>query len=152
MTKQIRDTFTFQGNSYALALMTERELIHPFRQFGMMPEMMSTACYCGFYGRYELTAQALILKEFALKEKHDNYLPIDGVIGAWDDHKRAYTYKDLNYIVPFTGMIRLAKDADGEIRRRYMQLRYNSEEALEITLKDGLVVSIRKISLKADFC
>lgn len=54
MTAQIPDTFIFNGEEYSLIGMKGGDLISP-EQFGMLPGMLHTACYRGFYATYELT-------------------------------------------------------------------------------------------------
>jgi len=107
MTGQISDTFLFKGNQYSLIGMSGAPLASP-EQFGMKPEMIHTACYRGFYATYELTEEALYLRELTLREKNQNYLPIEGIEPAKGDYQA--TYHGLSVVVPFTGRIRLAKD------------------------------------------
>lgn len=40
----------------------------------MEPEMIHTECYRGFYAIYELTEEALYLRELTLREKNENYM------------------------------------------------------------------------------
>ena len=79
MTSQVSDTFLFKGEEYSLIGMTEGELTSP-EQFGMEPAMLSTGCYRGFYATYELTEDAIFLRELTLREKNGNYLPIEGIL------------------------------------------------------------------------
>lgn len=141
MTGQISDTFLFKGDQYSLIGMTGTHLASP-EQFGMEPGMIHTACYRGFFATYELTEEALYLRELTLKEKNNNYLPIEGIEPAKEDYQA--TYHGLNVVVPFTGRIRLAKDFIEEL---YIHMGYQKPTAfktvLDITLKDGQVVEIK---------
>ena len=109
--------------------------------FGMVPEMLHTACYRGYYCTYELTSEQLLLKELTLKEVEGNYLPIDGVEPVDDDG--AQTYKGLHHRVPFTGKLRLAKDFIEEL---YIHMGYQKASAfrtvLDCTFADGRVTCI----------
>lgn len=140
MTAQISDTFFFKGDEYSLIGMSGDNLASP-AQFGMKPEMIHTACYRGFYATYELTEEALYLRELTLREKDGNYLPIEGIEPAKEDYQA--TYHGLSVVVPFTGKIRLAKDLIEEL---YIHMGYQKPTAfktvLDITLKDGRVVEI----------
>lgn len=141
MTAQISDSFIFKGDGYYLIGMKGGDLASP-EQFGMEPEMIHTACYRGFYASYELTEEALYLRELTLREKNGNYLPIEGIEPAKAEDQS--TYHGLNVMVPFTGKIRLAKDFLEDL---YIHMGYQKPTAfktvLDISLKDGQVVEIK---------
>lgn len=141
MTAQITDMFIFKGDEYCLIGMTKGDLASP-EQFGMEPEMLHTACYRGFYATYELTEEALYLRELTLREKNGKYLPI-GETQPERERNQA-TYHSLSEVIPFTGKIRLAKDFIEEL---YIHMGYQKPTAfktvLDIALKDGQVVEIR---------
>ncbi len=141
MTAQIPDTFLVKGDEYSLIGMSGAHLVSP-EQFGMEPEMIHTACYRGFFAMYELTEEALYLRELTLREKNKNYLPIEGIEPAKGDYQA--TYHGLSVVVPFTGRIRLAKDFIDEL---YIHMGYQKPTAfktvLDITLKDGRINEIK---------
>ncbi len=141
MTAQISDTFLFKDDEYSLIGMQGGDLVSP-DQFGMEPEMMHTACYRGFYATYELTEEALYLRELTLREKNENYLPIEGSKPEKAEYQA--TYRDLSVRVCFTGKIRLAKDFIEEL---YIHMGYQKptafETVLDIALKDGQVTEIK---------
>ena len=114
-------------------------------QFGMESEMIHTACYRGFISTYEITDDGLYLKEFTIKEKDENYLPIDGVLPKKEDYLA--TYEKLNHHVDFTGKIRLAKDF---IQDLYIHMGYQKasafETVLDISFENGKVVEINERS------
>jgi hypothetical protein len=141
MTGQISDTFIFKGDEYSLIGMKGGDLAAP-EHFGMEPEMIHTACYRGFYASYELTKEALYLRELTLREKNGNYLSIEGIEPAKEEYQA--TYHGLSVVVPFTGKIRLAKDF---IKGLSIHMGYQKPTAfeivLDITLKGGQVVEIK---------
>lgn len=141
MTAQISDTFLFNGDTYYLIGINGGSLASP-EQFGMEPEMISTACYRGFYATYELTEKALYLRALTLREKNGNYLPIEGINSLNKNYQAVYD--GLSVVVFFTGKIRLAKDFITEL---YIHMGYQKPTAfrivLDITLKDGRVVEIK---------
>ena len=141
MTAQTSDTFLFKGDTYDLIGMTEGDLASP-QQFGMEPIMISTGCWRGFYATYELTDDALYLRELTLREKSGNYLLIGETRPFKENHQA--TYIGLSEVIRFTGKIRLAKDFISEL---YIHLGYQKSTAfktvLDIALKDGHVVEIR---------
>jgi hypothetical protein len=141
MTAQIADTFLYKNENYSLLGIKGGSLISP-QQFGMEPVRLSTACYRGFYGTYELTEEALFLKELTLAEKNGNYLPIQGIKPEKSDYQA--TYHDLNIVVQFTGRIRLARDF---IQELYIHMGYQKPTAFktvyDITLKEGRVTNVK---------
>jgi len=140
MTAQIPDTFLFKGEEYSLIGIQGGDLASP-EKFGMEPLMISTACYRGFYGTYELTEEALYLRALTIREKNGNYLPIEGIEPVKEDYQA--TYRRLSVAVSFTGKIRLAKDFIEEL---YIHMGYQKPTAfktvLDISMKDGRVVDI----------
>ena len=140
MTAQISDTFIFEAEEYSLIGIRGGDLASP-EQFGMEPKMLSTACYRGFFATYEVTREALYLRELTLREKNGNYLPIEGIQPETGNHRA--TYHGLNVRVSFTGKIRIAK---GFIHDLYIHMGYQKasayETVLDLTLNDGRIVKI----------
>ena len=140
MTAQISDTFLVRGKKYSLIGISGGELASP-EIFGMIPAMLHTACYRGYYATYELTEDSLFLKELTLREANGNYLPIGDVQPTKDDYQA--TYHNLNVVIPFSGNIRLAA---GFIDELYIHMGHQKPTAfkivLDITLRDGHVVEI----------
>jgi hypothetical protein len=141
MTAQIPDTFIFKGEEYSLIGMKGGDLISP-EQFGMLPEMLHTACYRGFYATYELMETGLYLRKLTLREKGGNYLPIHGVPPQKEKHQASY--HALSVQVPFTGKIRLAKDF---IEEFYIHMGYQKPTAFktvyDVTIENGRVVELK---------
>jgi len=142
VTSQITDTFIFMGDEYELIGIAGASLVSP-EQFGMVPEMLSTACYRGFYATYELTDEVLLLRKLTLCEKSDNYLPIDGVEPEKNEEYQA-TYRNLGVIVPFTGKIRLARDFINELYiHRGFQKPTAFRTVLDVTISNGKIINIQ---------
>ncbi len=143
MTGQISDTFLFKGDEYSLIGMKGGDLVSP-EQFGMEPEHLHTACHRGFYATYELTGEALYLRELTLREKNGRYLRIGDVKPKKSVKYKVARYHGLSVIVPFTGTIRLAKDFIDEF---YIHMGYQKPTAfktvLDITLQHGKVVEVK---------
>jgi hypothetical protein len=149
MTAQISDTFILDGNEYSLIGTRGWGLASP-EQFGMKPEMLHTACYRGFFATYEVTKEALYLRELTLREKNGNYLPIDGI--QPETGKYQATYRGLNVVVPFTGKIKVAK---GFIDDLYIHMGFQKasafETVLDLTLENGKVVRIHDRSKEMEW-
>jgi hypothetical protein len=141
MTAQRTDTFIFKDNKYSLIGIAGSSLASP-RQFGMIPEMLSTGCYRGFFATYELTDEALLLRDMTLREMFSNYLPINGV----EPEKEQYqaTYRNLSVKIPFTGIIRLAKDFISELSINMgFQKPTAFKTVLDFTIEDGKIIDIK---------
>lgn len=141
MTAQVSDKFLFRGEEYVLIGLKGGQLFFPER-FGMTPTMINSACYRGFHCDYELTPEALHLREVTLREKDGHYLPIDGVEPEKWDYMANYT--GLSLLVDFTGILRLAKDFIPEL---YIHMGFQKPTAfrtvLDVTLDAGRVVGIK---------
>lgn len=141
MTAQISDKFLFNGDDYSLIGIQGGDLFSP-KQYGLKPEKISTACYQGFYAKYELKEDGLYIKELTIREKHRNYPPIGGVEPTISEYQA--TYCGLNTVIPFTGQIRLARDF---IKDFYIHMGHQKASAfksvLDITLKDGRVIEVK---------
>ena len=146
MTAQIPDTFIYNGDAYQLIGIQGHGLITPM-QFGMVPEMIHTACYRGFYATYELIENTLYLQKLTLREKNGRYLPIDGIEPEVKNYQATYNNLDMN--VPFTGQIRLARNFIDEL---YIHMGFQKPTAfknvLDISLKKGKVVGTVDRSLE----
>lgn len=98
MTAQITDTFLFKGRQYELIGMTDGDFFFP-EQFGIEPEALHTACWRGFYASYKLLLKGLYLVELTIRDRNENYPPIDG-IEPEKDYGQAI-YRGLKLLVPF---------------------------------------------------
>lgn len=138
MTAQIEDTFLFRGDEYSLIGVKGGELISP-EHFDMEAVMIHTACWRGYYATYELTEEALYLRQLTLREKNENYASIEGVEPEMGPGEA--TYSGLNVVVPFTGRLRLAR---GFLPEYYIHMGYQKasafETVLDLTLEQGRVV------------
>jgi CheY-like chemotaxis protein len=115
MTAQISDSFYFRGKEYSLIGESGGDLASPQR-FGIRPISVCNSCYRGYYATYELTNEALYLRELSLFSENDYYPPIQGITPVKYGEYDYYTYEGLNLMMNFTGKMRLA---------------YNGSEALD---------------------
>lgn len=113
MTAQIHDTLIMEKEKY-LVLDSEnpkRFCFHAER-FGMIPKTRTTACWRGFYSKYQLIDGYLYLTDVHLSLGEDQkYKKINGVIpGIKDEFLGFRHYKNLNLPVPYTGWACIGKD------------------------------------------
>lgn len=137
-TAQIEDTVIFSGEAYSLIGMTGGDLALP-AHFGMVPEMIHTACYRGYYATYLLTAEGLYLTEFTLRAREGRYFSIEGVAPVLDLSKADYTGLKIRY--DFDGKLTIGKDT---IRDFHVHMGFQRgiayKTVLEITLEKGRIV------------
>jgi hypothetical protein len=141
MTAQLSDTFFFQGKEYSLIGESGGDLASPQR-FGIRPISVLTSCYRGYVATYELTTEALYLRELSLVSDSGNYPPIQGITPVEDGY--FFTYQGLSLKMNFTGKMRLAR---GFIEKYYVHMGYQKatafETVLDITLKGGRILEIK---------
>jgi hypothetical protein len=141
MTAQISDSFYFQGKAYSLIGESGGDLASPQR-FGINPSSELNSCYRGYFATYELTTEALYLRELSLVSGDENYPPIQGITPVED--WIFVTYPGLSLKMNFTGKMRLAR---GFIQEYYVHMGYQKatafETVLDITLKGGRVLEIK---------
>ncbi|NBB91335.1 MAG: hypothetical protein GVY23_09035 [Spirochaetes bacterium] len=143
MSVQISDTVLFRRYSYELLQVTTEEGLITPEQFGLMPEMMSTGCYRGFYLGYSLTKNGLFLRRMKVRDSRGHYPPIDGVAPVLDDGFGDATYRGLNVPVSFTGGMRVGRDPDVEKLSVYGSILPQVEAfrvLWELTLEQGRLV------------
>lgn len=149
MTSQIPDTFLFKGEEFSLVGMTDGDLFIP-EELGMLPEMIHTACYRGYFATYELTENGLFIRSLTINDKSGSYPAIGGIKPKFEKYKsgsklciHSGTYDGLNVSIKFTGKIRLAKDF---IKDLYIHMGYQKatsfKTVLDITLKNKWLVKI----------
>ena len=172
MTAQISDEVLWDGKSYSLIGTSGAELFNP-EDFGMVPVMLHTACYRGFYATYTISEGFLYLQNLTIKDQNDHYPDIGGVtpihradepveekittcvktgivLHSFDYQPGVTEYRKLSYKVPFTGEIRIAKDF---IQKEYVHMGFQKASAfktvLDIKLDAGTVVEIQDRSDEA---
>lgn len=147
MTSQISDTFIIKKQKYELIGIDGGVLVNP-EQFGMVPTMIHTACYRGYFATYELKNSALFLKKLTLSEESGKYVPIDNVLPQKEEYQA--TYHNLNILVPFTGKLRLAK---GFIQKFYVHMGFQKASAfktvLDFSINNGKIVKVKDRSADA---
>jgi hypothetical protein len=147
MTAQIDDTLMWKGSSYSInayALEGTEELFTP-GYYNLSPVMMHTGCYRGYYCKFKLVRNQLLLAELVVNQEAGNYPLINGVrpeFGTgFDEFSCAAKYNKLMLPLKLTGTVRLAK---GFIQSRYEHMGFQETASYrtikQITLKDGILV------------
>jgi hypothetical protein len=168
MTAQNTDTFIYKAKEFELIGLKGAELFSP-DDFGMVPEMLDTACYRGFICTYKIVRTKLLLHELVIREANGNYLPINGVQpgkqylnarnealspeseGNLKAEVYTATYRDLKMAVAFTGKLRLAR---GFIKDLYIHMGFQKPTAFrtvyDLSLKEGKVIEVQDRSAEVE--
>lgn len=168
MTAQATDTFIYKRQDHELIGLKGAGLFSP-DDFGMIPEMLHTACYRGFICTYKTVRNRLCLHELVIREANGNYRPINGVPpekqyveevskmigpeggGEHEDQVYTATYHDLKMPIPFTGKLRLAR---GFIREFYIHMGYQKPSAYrtvyDFAVEDGKILEVKDRSAEME--
>jgi len=107
LTAQINDKFKFNGVEYVVVGIDGPELFNPIDE-GFKPKSASTACWRGFFLTFNATDMYLYLEELQInQDKVKIFKDIKPVKG---DYFFSHKYTNMNYKLPFTGKILIAKD------------------------------------------
>ena len=167
MTAQIGDKYTYENKTFTVVEMSSARLFNP-RNFGMEPHSNSSACWRGYWCEYAITDDELLLKNFHMFNRNDDYPPLNGVEvsppeylefegprsnknGAEKirilDHCGHRIYRDVNMRIPYTGKILLGADF---MREYYVHMGIQSSWAYrqltELVFVEGLLLESNDLS------
>jgi len=109
MTAQIPDRILLDGKKYDIVGVDGGGLFNP-ASLGLLPTMMHTACYRGFYCLYTIEDGKLHLSELVIRTKEAQYKEIDGIQPEVDPELRLARYTELNLPMAFSGRLRIARE------------------------------------------
>lgn len=107
MTAQIHDYLYYQGDEYAIVGVKGSGLASPL-DFGIVPAMMSTACYRGYFAGYTCTGGMLFLTSLTVRAREGDYPAIDGVQPVIGGAFNAGQYRGLYLPVRYTDGLLIA--------------------------------------------
>lgn len=140
MTGQITDQVFYEDERYSITGIKGGELSTPM-DFGMVPTMMSTACYRGFYNEYTVMDGKLLLTKMTVRVMNDQYLPIQGIRGEHDKWS-GRIYSGLRVPTDFTGSLLIGS---GFIQSMYVHMGFQKatsyEKVVHLVLDKGEVRS-----------
>lgn len=144
MTRQMSDLFVLGGEEYEGLGITD-SLVNP-KNFGIVPVMLHTACYRGFVCRFSLDGEVR-LTQLKVLSRAGSYPAIRGVRPHIDPARKIATYDGLAHKVPYSGHLRLGKDA---IPERYVHMGYphltEFRKVLKVTCELGVVREVTDVS------
>jgi hypothetical protein len=141
MTSQVTDTVKYKGKNYELIGSSRGELLFNIYKLGLYPDMISTACYRGFYCEYELTEKGLFLRKLTVRDGSGNYPRIGTVKPKIEEYQAVY--KKLDIKVRLSGKFRIAR---GFIQKYYIHMGYQKASAfrnvIDFSLSRGKIINI----------
>lgn len=156
MTAQINDSVVLEGTRYSLVGIEGDRLFEP-AQVGLKTEMMSTACYRGFYCTYAIRASQLVLAELTFRVAHLKELALksgrEKVFGRSPKTKEGpfggLCIDDLSEPIHFSGGLLLGADFIQDLYVHMgFQAPYNYRNVWELLLEDGVVLEMHDRSEK----
>ncbi len=146
MTAQITDRVVYQGESYQI-IGVKGGLLPAPQSFGIVPQMMSTACYRGYFVEYACEGSRLFLSEMTVRAAE--YKPINGVEVQIGGTFNSGQYFDIDLPLKFTGGLLIAKDF---ISARYVHMGFQKptsfQTVIELLIEDGKIVEVLDHSRK----
>lgn len=142
MTAQVGDKIRNLDNGFNVLALSNPIDFSP-EVFGIIPGVLTTACWRGFWCDYEIKDGQFSLKTLYVNSKDNNYPVINGVSPLLEPYPEAkmlnymghHIYKDINVPIKYTGKIiavdGLIMDYIGVERMRCF------ENVIERTFKDG---------------
>ena len=119
MTAQETDSVFYKGRKYDLIGSSRGELLFDIFKFGLKPEMISTACYRGFFCDYTLNTNGLFVRKLTVYDKSGNYPVIRSVKPKIvEDYLAVYNKPDIKGRVR-QGQIRANISANAEMLATY---------------------------------
>ena len=161
MTQQIPDFFYYEGKELKIVGINGEGLYTP-KDFGIETISASTACWRGYFMRYEIKDNQLFLEGFHVRTP-DGIVPpeINNTAPARLSKEYnpmglrglgfRYDYKDVYLKLPFTGSLLLGNKP---LREEYVHMGFPSatsfQTVLKFEFKDGDLVRVEDISEKAE--
>ncbi|MCK5390176.1 MAG: hypothetical protein KAJ36_06785 [Candidatus Thorarchaeota archaeon] len=155
MTGQITNKFKYEGETYELVAY-HGESLYAAEDFGITPQMASTACWRGYQTFYDCVDGELILD--SLHVRTEDKIAINGVVPRKNEELAEDSwaffntiYENLSLKTKFTGSILLGKDF---IREMYVHMGFQSPESfktvIDIEVSDGNIIKITDVSARME--
>lgn len=131
MTAQIHDHLYYRGDEYAIVGVKGSGLPSPL-DFDIVPVMMSTACYRGYFAGYTCIGDRLFLTGLTVRAGDGDYPPIEGVQAVIGGAYNAGQYRGLYRSVAFTGGLLIGRNF---IQSLYVHMGFQKAPAYQTVLE-----------------
>jgi len=148
MTAQMPDQFHYKNEQFVLIGLKGSNLFNP-EDYGIYPEMASTACYRGYVSTYIINDKQIILNGLMIRTQDRKLIEINGrfPIKKKSVFSFNFMYDGLNLPIKFTGFILLGKDFIDEM---YVHMGFQRpisfETVIEFQFRDGEIVAVNDFS------
>lgn len=137
MTMQVTDPFVWNDEEwFFLGAENVYSLFDP-EQYGLYPQMASTACYKGFIMKFRIDNQQLMLDELQIYCGDNPYPPVNGVDALPPDSMGLRLYKNINLFLPYSGVITIAKNLNERFFGRAFIGPHAYKTVFELTFENG---------------
>ncbi|MHA1112536.1 MAG: hypothetical protein ACTSRE_15690 [Promethearchaeota archaeon] len=151
ITGQVPEQVLYNNEVYALAGVKGIGLFSP-EEFGITPQMASTACWRGFQMGYKIDKGELLLNWMFIRTDLSNppsINEVDGQIVTEEYSMFSHRYEGLNIKSHFTGKFLIGKDF---IRDLYVHMGFQKpityKTVLEVFVEEGTVIEIKDRSVE----
>lgn len=148
MTAQAPDMLAYNGTRYSIIGRSGGPLFTPQR-YGLKPVSPNTANYRGFKAKFKVHNNSLFLDALQVYTSADHE-PLIGNIAPVAS-QMALQYSDMNFAIPYDGIIRIAK---GFIDEFYIHMGYQKPSAfktvIDLSFTGGQLVEAKDRSAEAE--
>ena len=140
LTGQIPDIFKYNNEEYDIVGIDGPDLFDPNSE-GFQPQMTSTACWRGFHLKFRADNEGLYLDEMSIKQ--EEAVEFKGRNPIQGERRFTHKYADMNYKLPFTGRLLIAK---GFIQSMYVHMGFQRpiayRKVIELVIKEGDMLEV----------
>jgi hypothetical protein len=109
--------------------------------YGLVPGMMHTACWRGFYLTYLIRDEKLVLDKLTLRAADNNYPPVNGVSAVEENYNKVY--QGLNITLPYSGKMVIGRDF---IQEKYIHMGFQPASSfrvvVELNFETGICIPV----------
>jgi hypothetical protein len=157
MTAQREDTIVWKKKHYVLLSIftpapgnetkgTTTAPFHPL-EYSMIPVMMNTGCYRGYFCTYNVLRNKLYVDTVDLRTKDKKRPQINSVKPTSTDGGYTKQFNKLGLALPYTGKLRIARDLiANRFRNMGFQETTSYRSIIDLDFKDGQLVDIDDLS------
>lgn len=133
MTAQISDEILFEGNTYSLVAIENEWPFKP-SEHGFNPIMMSTACWRGYYCKYDIIDENIFLNELTIRLEDKPPIWRDIKAKKADIFGEASVYINVNLGINYSGGIIIGRDF---IREFYVHMGFRRPHCYKFVYELG---------------
>lgn len=146
MAAQVPDQFRYLGQTYEIVAVERNDVFQP-EIHGFQPIMLNTACWRGYYSRYAILRDRLVLATLSIGLDPKSPPPVWlGVVPRKERHFRAdwaWEYPDVNLPLSYTGGVLIGRTLIREFQIDEGAIRpYGYRHIIELTFRDGRPIHV----------